>query len=134
MVPEVGRPLFRQKLPLAMLEGFRRVLDNGRDDSYVVDVRNHAGYFRGKPTNYGVGSSEERKSFVHMAAYTGQDEYVLREVSMYPKLYLHFCQLSFHQAGKWVHGKVSSNAALIYSYPVLITLNFLAFLGWKAPK
>ncbi|RYP75781.1 hypothetical protein DL770_007344 [Monosporascus sp. CRB-9-2] len=86
MVPEVGASLFRHKLPLTLLEGFSRVLDDGRGDSYVVDVHNYAGYFRGKRMNYGVGSSEERISFVHMAAYTGQGEYVLREVSKKPEL------------------------------------------------
>lgn len=82
IIPEViyGR-IFHHRLPLNLLDGFCCVLNDGNYNSHAFNGL--AASVRRMP--YKVLECRSM-SFVHMAAFAGHREYVLREVSERPKL------------------------------------------------
>ncbi|KAH8804493.1 hypothetical protein F5884DRAFT_754102 [Xylogone sp. PMI_703] len=81
---EVGDARFPQGLPSHLLNGFCRVLDDGQD-TVPVDTTWHE-FFDGRKDTIGTRKRDGKLSFVHIAAYTGQREYVLQELSKNPEL------------------------------------------------
>ena len=85
MLGTAGNTTFQQELPLDLLNGFSRILDDGQD----TIPEDPTGYeiFRGCQIGVDMDSTfRDRLSFVHMAAYTGQQEYVFQEILKNPKL------------------------------------------------
>jgi len=74
--------LFHQTLPSTLLDGFRHVLCDGRSESDESGDE----VFRGVLLSIGSHYYTGRMSFIHMIAFAGQTEYVLREVSKRPEL------------------------------------------------
>jgi len=77
--------LIQQELPINLLKGFERIFNN---DQYGIDECNipNGKYFRGNTVSDRASIHELRLSFVHLAAYAGQQEYVFHEISRYPEL------------------------------------------------
>ncbi|KAJ2895983.1 hypothetical protein MKZ38_005991 [Zalerion maritima] len=79
---------FEHALPVSLVDAFSLVLDDSKDTSPKKGKPEGNETFRGAESMIRLQSvSYHRKmSFLHMAAYVGQNEYVLREVSDRPEL------------------------------------------------
>ncbi|KAI9767609.1 MAG: hypothetical protein M1839_004466 [Geoglossum umbratile] len=80
----VGNSTFQQELPVDLLNGFSRVLDDGQD----TIPEDPTGYeiFRGCTQGVNTWTWGNRLSFVHLAAHTGQQKYVFQETLKNPEL------------------------------------------------
>lgn len=74
---------FRQKLPADLLEGFSSTL---KDDEAVLVNTERDNTFRGLRCLANVRTSSVGQSFVNLAAYCGQDEYVVQQTMKSPEL------------------------------------------------
>jgi hypothetical protein len=83
--PVAALNVFGCKLPLELMDGFSRVLSDN-DEGHGRGESTNGQFFLGMCLSDGVYGYTEHLSFVHLAAYAGQDEYVLREVSKRPEL------------------------------------------------
>ncbi|KAH0559261.1 hypothetical protein GP486_004224 [Trichoglossum hirsutum] len=82
---KVGVSRFQEELPPELLRGFSCVLDNGQDtmSENVKWPKTFRGIYQRIDHSWWLAGS---LSFVHMAAYTGQQEYVFQEILKNPKL------------------------------------------------
>lgn len=77
--------VFQQELPLDLLNGFSRILDCSQDDTVSCNPPS-CEIFHGSAKGNNYQFFRDRLSFVHMAAYTGQKQYVFQEISKSPEL------------------------------------------------